>query len=112
MEARAILRGVRISPMKVQIVLDLIRNQPADKAMAILHHTPKAACECLEKLLKSAMNNAVTNHHMDASSLYVKECHVGPGAHTLKRMRPMDHGKAFRILKRTSNITIVLGEKE
>lgn len=112
MESKAIARDVRISPMKVQIVLDLIRNQPADKAMAILHHTPKAACECLEKLLKSAMANAENNHNMEVSKLYVKECHVGPGAHMLKRMRPMDHGKAFRILKRTSNITIVLGERE
>ena len=55
MEAKAIAKYVRISPRKVQIVLDLIRNQPVDKAMAILRHTPKAACECLEKLLKSAI---------------------------------------------------------
>ena len=53
MEARAVARYIRISPRKVQIVLDLIRKQPADKAMAILRHTPKAACEPLEKLLKS-----------------------------------------------------------
>lgn len=112
MESKAIARDVRISPMKVQIVLDLIRNQPADKAMAILRHTPKAACECLEKLLKSAMANAENNHNMEVSKLYVKECYVGPGAHMLKRMRAMDHGKGFRILKRTSTITIVLGEKE
>lgn len=112
MEAKAKAIGVRISPMKVQIVLDLIRNQPADKAMAILRHTPKAACECLEKLLKSAVSNAVNNYNMEESALYVKECHVGPGAHMLKRMRAMDHGKGYRILKRTSNITIVVGEKE
>ena len=111
MESKAIARDVRISPMKVQIVLDLIRNQPADKAMAILHHTPKAACECLEKLLKSAMANAENNHNMDVSKLYVAECFVCPGP-ILKRIRPKDHGRAHRILKRTSHVTLVLKERE
>ena len=111
MEARAVTKYARISPRKVQIVLDLIRNQPADKAMAILRHTPKAACEYLEKLLKSAMANAETNHHMDVANLYVAECHVGPGP-ILKRIRPRDHGRAYHIYKRTSHITLVLKEKE
>ena len=111
MEARAILKYARISPRKVKIVLDLIRNQDADKAMAILRFTPKAACEYLEKLLKSAMANAENNHNMDVSKLYVAECFVGPGP-TLKRIRPKDHGRAHRILKRTSHITLVLREKE
>lgn len=111
MEARATTTHARISPRKVKIVLDLIRNQDADKAMAILRHTPKAACEYLEKLLKSAMANAENNHDMDASNLYVAECYVCPGP-TLKRIRPKDHGRAHRILKRTSHITIVLKEKE
>lgn len=111
MEARATVKYARISPRKVKIVLDLIRNQPADKAMAILRFTPKAACEYLEKLLKSAMANAENNHHMDVSRLFVAECFVGPGP-TLKRIRPKDHGRAHRILKRTSHITLVLREKE
>ena len=64
------------APRKVQIVLDLIRNQPADKAMAILKHTPKAACEILEKLLKSAIANAEANNNMDVSRLYVAKCYV------------------------------------
>lgn len=63
MEARAYLRHVRIAPRKVQIVLDLIRNKPADVAMAILKHTPKAACEPVSKLLKSAMANAEQLQH-------------------------------------------------
>lgn len=67
MEARAYLKYARISPRKVQIVLDLIRNKPVDMAMAILKHTPKAACEDLQKLLKSAMANAENNHDMDVS---------------------------------------------
>ena len=111
MEAKAKVTNVRIAPRKVQIVLDLIRNQPADKAMAILKHTPKAACEVLEKLLKSAMSNAETNHHMDPNRLYVAECYACPGP-ILKRIRPRAQGRAFRINKRTSHITLVLKEME
>lgn len=110
MEARAILKYARISPRKVNIVLDLIRNQDAEKAMAILKFTPKSACEYLEKLLKSAMANA-ENKNMDTKNLYVAECFVCPGP-TLKRIRAKDHGRAHRILKRTSHMTIVLKERE
>ncbi|MBE6788847.1 MAG: 50S ribosomal protein L22 [Ruminococcaceae bacterium] len=111
MEARAYLRYARISPRKVQIVLDLIRNQPADKAMAILKYTPKAASELLEKLLKSAIANAENNHNMDKTKLYVAECFVCPGP-IMKRIRPRAQGRAFRVLKRSSHITLVLKEKE
>lgn len=111
MEARAYLRNVRISPRKVKIVLDLIRNKPVDYAMAVLKHTPKAACEDIEKLLKSAIANAENNNDMDKERLYVAECFVSPGS-TMKRMMPRDHGRAYRILKRTSHITMVLKEKE
>ena len=111
MEAKAKVTNVRIAPRKVQIVLDLIRNQPADKAMAILKHTPKAACEVLEKLLKSAMSKAETNHNMDPNRLYVAECYACPGP-ILKRIRPRAQGRAFRINKRTSHITLVLKEME
>ena len=102
---------IRIAPRKVQIVLDLIRNQPADKAMAILKYTPKAACEPLMKLLKSAMANAENNNNMDVSRLYVAECSVSQGP-TLKRMRPRAQGRGFRINKKTSHITLVLKEME
>ena len=111
MEARATLKFARISPRKVQIVLDLIRNQPVDKAMAILKHTPKAACEYLEKLLKSAIANAETNHNMDVSKLYVAECIACPGP-ILKRIRPRAHGRAYHIYKRTSHVSLVLREAE
>lgn len=111
MEARAYLRYVRIAPRKVQIVLDLIRNQPVEKAMAILKHTPKAASELLIKLLNSAIANAENNHSMSKDALYVAECFVCPGP-ILKRIRPRAQGRAFRILKRTSHITLVLKEKE
>ena len=111
MEARDYLKHARISPRKVSIVLDLIRNKPVDYAMAILKHTPKAACEDLEKLLKSAMANAENNNNMDVSRLYVAECFVCPGP-ILKRIRPRAQGRAFRINKRTSHVTLVLKEQE
>ncbi len=111
MQATAKTTYVRIAPRKVQVVLNLIRNKPADKAMAILKHTPKAACEPLEKLLKSAIANAENNNNMDVSRLYVAECTVGQGP-TLKRMRPRAQGRAFRINKKTSHISLVLKEME
>ncbi|MDY4254317.1 MAG: 50S ribosomal protein L22 [Oscillospiraceae bacterium] len=111
MEARAKATFERIAPRKVQCVLDLIRNKPADEAAAILKYTPKAACEPLAKLLKSAMANAENNFDMDVSRLYVAECSVSQGP-TLKRIRPRDHGRAFRINKKSSHITLVLKEKE
>lgn len=111
MEARAHLRYARIAPRKVVIVLDLIRNQPLDKALATLQYTPKAASELLLKLVKSAAANAEQNHNMDKNNLFVAECFVTPGP-TLKRVRPRAQGRAFRILKRSSHITVVLKEIE
>lgn len=110
MEATAKATFVRIAPRKVQIILDLIRNQPVDKAMGILKNTPKAATEVLEKVLKSAMANA-EQKDMDTSNLYVAECYVNQGP-TLKRIRPRAHGRAYGIKKKTSHITIVLKEAE
>lgn len=109
--AKASVTYVRIAPRKVQIVLDLIRNQPVEKATAILKHTPKAACEPLLKLLKSAVANAENNFNMDVGSLYVAECSVSQGP-TLKRIMPRARGRADRILKKTSHITLVVKEAE
>lgn len=111
MEARAYLRNARIAPRKVQIVLDLIRNKPVDIALATLDLTPKAASPMLAKLLKSAIANAENNHSMNKDNLVVAECYVTPGP-IMKRIQPRDHGRAFRIYKRTSHITIVLKEEE
>ena len=111
MEAKAYLNYVRISPRKVCIVLDLIRGKDVKLAKAILEHTPKAACEPLLKLLKSAVANAENNHDMDTSKLYVAACSVSQGP-TLKRIRPRAQGRAFGIDKKTSHITLVLKEKE
>jgi large subunit ribosomal protein L22 len=111
MEARATLSNVRISPRKVQIVLDLIRNKPTDVALATLALTPKAASPILEKLVKSAIANADNNHSMNKDSLYVAECYVTPGP-IMKRVMPRAQGRAYRILKRTSHITVVLKEQD
>ena len=110
MEARAYLKDARISPRKVQIVLDLIRGKDAGMAMAILKNTNKGACEYLIKLLGSAIANAEHNFNMDSSKLYVSECFVTPGP-TLKRIMPRAKGSADRILKRTSHVTIVVKER-
>ena len=110
MEARAYLKYARIAPRKVQIVLDLIRGKDAAQAMAILKNTPKSASEYLTKLLRSAVANAENNFNMDASKLYVSECFVCPGP-TLKRIMPRAQGRAYRILKRTSHVTITVKER-
>ena len=111
MEARATLTTARIAPRKVQIVLDLIRGKDIETAMAIMENTPKSACEYLKKLLKSAVANAENNFDMDKDNLYISECYVGPGP-IMKRIMPRAQGRAFRINKRTSNVTLVVKEKE
>jgi large subunit ribosomal protein L22 len=111
MEARAYLRYARISPRKVRIVCDLIRGKDVRTATAILAQTPKAASELLLKLLKSAVSNAENNHSMNVDRLYVSQIHADPGP-ILKRVMPRAQGRAFRIQKRSSHITLMLKEKE
>jgi len=111
METKAVLRNTRISPRKVQIVLDLIRNQPVEKALAVLQYTPKAACEPLMKLLKSAIANAENNNGADTEKLFVSTAYATGGV-TMKRIMPRAQGRAFRINKRTSHVTIGLTEKD
>ncbi len=110
-EARAKLSYARISSRKVKIVIDLIRNKSVGEALAILKFTPKAGAEIVEKLLNSAIANAQNNHNMDVDKLYVAEIYANQGP-TLKRIMPRAQGRAFRIRKRTSHITVVLKEKE
>jgi len=111
MEAKAHLKYARISPRKVKIVCDLIRGKDTKTAKAILMQTPKAASELLLKLLGSAVSNAEVNHDMDPDNLYISETYVNPGP-ILKRIRPVSRGRAHRIHKRTSHITVVVAEKE
>ena len=110
--AKAYLRQLRVSPRKVKIVLDLIRNKNVAEAAAILQTTNKIACESVSKLLASAVANAEFNHHMDVEKLYVSECFVTPGMlKNMKRIRPRAKGSAARVIKRTSHITIALKER-
>ncbi len=111
MEAKATVKFIRISPRKVGILCDLIRGKSVADASAILALTPKAAAEPLSKLVRSAAANAENNHGMDPEKLYVAETYATPGP-IIKRFRPRAQGRAFRINKRTSHITVVLKEKE
>ena len=110
-ESRASARFVRIAPRKARIVIDNIRGKDVAEALAILKFTPKAAAPIISKVLRSALANAVNNHDMDELSLYVAEAYVDAGP-TMKRIQPRQRGRAFRILKRSSHITIVLRERE
>ncbi|MBU5487248.1 50S ribosomal protein L22 [Clostridium sp. MSJ-8] len=110
MEARAIAKYVRMSPIKVGAVLDLIRGKSVNEAFAILEYSPRVAADEILNVLKSAVANAENNNALDSDRLYVSEAYVGQGP-TLKRYRPMDHGKAFRINKKTSHITVVVKER-
>ena len=110
-KAKAHMKFVRISPRKVVIVCDLIRGKDTATAKAILKQTPKAAAELMLKLLASAVANAEFNHNMDSEKLYVAETYADPGP-IIKRIMPRARGRAHRINKRTSHITIVLAEKE
>lgn len=107
--ARAELRHARISSRKVKIVIDLIRGKRADEAIAILKYTNKAAAPMVEKLVKSAIANAVNNHEMDETKLYVSEVYANQGP-TMKRIMARAKGSANRIRKRTSHIVVVLKE--
>jgi large subunit ribosomal protein L22 len=105
--ARATARYVRMTPMKVRRVVDLIRGMEAREALSVLQFAPQAASEPVAKVLASAVANAEHNQHLDADSLVVAVAYVDEGP-TLKRFRPRAQGRAFRINKRTSHITIEL----
>lgn len=107
MQAKAIARYVRISPRKARLVIDLIRGKEVGEAISILRHTPKAASPIIEKVLKSAVANAEHNYSLDPDSLVISEAYVDPGP-TMKRFRPRAQGRASRINKRTSHITVVV----
>ena len=104
---RAVAKYVRISPFKVRVVLDLIRNRKVDEAVAILSNASKAGAEPIRKVVESAAANAEHNLGMNRADLVVAECYADMGP-TLKRMQPVSKGRGYRILKRTSHITVVL----
>jgi large subunit ribosomal protein L22 len=115
MTAKAHMKYVRISPRKISIVGELIRGKDIKYARAVLAHTPKAASEPLLKTLNSAFANAEhlageREYDLDTDKLYVSEVLVGAGP-ILKRIRPRAQGRAFRIFKRTSHITVTVAER-
>jgi len=107
MEARAQARGVRVSPMKARRVVDLIRGLSAEQAQAVLQFAPQDASEPVAKVLDSALANAANNHNMDTRDLVVAAAFVDEGP-TMKRIRPRAQGRAYRVRKRSSHITIVV----
>jgi len=109
MEARAQARYVRVTPMKARRVVDVIRGMRADEAVATLRYAPMAAAEPVRKVLESAIANAEHNEGLRRESLRVAEAYVDEGP-TLKRFRPRAQGRAYRIRKRTSHITVVVGQ--
>jgi large subunit ribosomal protein L22 len=109
MEARAQARYVRVTPMKARRVIDLIRGMNVTDAQAMLKFAPQAASEPIGKVLDSAVANATNNHAMDARSLVVSQAFVDEGP-TMKRIRPRAQGRAYRIRKRSSHITVVVSD--
>ena len=110
MEAKAHLKYLRMSPRKVKIQCDMIRGKDVKTAIAYIMQTPKAASEPMMKLLKSAVANAENNFNMDVEKLYVSQVFATPGP-ILKRVMPRAQGRAFRINKRTSHVTLAVAEK-
>ena len=104
------LSYARISVQKACFVLDAIRGKDVQTALAIVTYNPRYASSVIEKLLKSAIANAENNNGMSVENLYIEECYANKGP-TMKRIRPRAQGRAYRIEKRMSHITIVLDEK-
>ena len=109
-EAKAVAKYIRIAPRKIRVVLDIIRGKNANDALDILRYTPKVGSEVLMKVLKSAIANAENNFGLNPDYLYVSEGYVDQGP-TLKRIHPRSRGQAFKILKRSSHVTLVVKEK-
>ena len=110
MEARAVAKYVRMSPIKLQPVCDLVRGKDLNDALAILKFTPNHAAADVAKVVKSAAANAVHNNGLQEEALYVKACYADEGM-TLKRWMPRAKGRAAQILKRTSHITVVVSDE-
>ena len=105
------LSYARVSVQKACYVLDAIRGKDVTSALGILTYNPRYASSIIEKLLKSAIANAENNNGMSAENLYIEECYANKGP-TMKRIHPRAQGRAYRIEKRTSHITVVLNERQ
>ena len=109
-EAKVILKNLRISPQKLNLVLGMIRREKADKAISILQFSKKRISQDVEKALRSVIANAENNHSLDIDKLYVKEAFVGKSI-VMKRFHARARGRGARILKPFSHLTIVLAEQ-
>ncbi len=105
------LSYARVSVQKACFVLDAIRGKDLETAIGIVTYNPRYASSLVKKLLESAAANAENNNNMDRDNLYVAECYANKGP-TMKRIHPRAQGRAYRIEKRTSHITVVLDEKK
>lgn len=108
---RAKLSDSGVSVEKACFVLDAIRGKDLDTALGIVTYSPRYASALIRKLLESAAANAENNNNLDRTSLYVAECYAG-AARTMKRIHPRAQGRAYRILKRSSHITVILDQKK
>lgn len=111
MEVKAVLRYIRISSQKTRLVIDMIRGMDVSKAKVVLDFTSKKAAKIVKKVLSSAVANAIENHGMKKENLYISKIYVDQGP-TLKRMKPRARGRADKIKKRTSHITIYISQRE
>jgi len=111
LEAKAVLRYIRVSPRKARLVVDMIRGMDVIKAKTVLNFTPKKSAIIVKKVLISAIANAVKNHGLKEEDLYISKIYVDPGP-TLKRWKPRARGRTDRIRKRTSHITIYVSQRE
>lgn len=109
MEAKAVEKFIRISPRKLRYVADIVKNKSVEEAVGILTFTPKKAASIIKKAVESAAANAAENHEMDEDSLMVSKIYVNEGP-ILKRFRPRARGRATRIRKRTSHLTVVVSD--
>lgn len=111
MQVSATAKYIRISPRKVRLVVDAIRGKPVGEALATLQFLPQQAAREVAKVVKSAAANAENNFNLAPEDLYISAVSANEGP-TLKRHRPRAHGRVSPILKRSSHITVVVGEKE
>jgi large subunit ribosomal protein L22 len=111
MESRASTRHAAVSPQKARLVVDLIRGKQVEEAIGVLQFNSKRVSKLIAKTLKSAIANAESVHNVDVDTLYVKAAWVD-GAQTQKRFLPRAHGRATRIIKRSSHVTIVVDERK
>ena len=109
-EAKAVLRNLRVSPQKLNLVATMIRGMDASKAVAALQFSRRRISNDVQKTLESAIANAENNHALDVDRLYVKEAYVGKGL-VMKRFRARARGRGAKILKPFSHLTIILSEK-